>query len=315
MNAYRVIAAAAALVVFAGSAQAQDYPDRPIDLIVPTTPGASADIMGRVLTEEMGAKLGQRFVVFNKPGGGSVLGTAEVARAKPDGYMLMHGAAFSITAQPLTERQAGYDLSSFQPICQTFKNDQVIVARPNTYKTLADIIEASKAKPGGLNFASPGLGTIPHLAMAELAQVTKVPFNHVPFKGPAEAIQMTMAGQIEFAVVPLTAASSSGLVMPALFADKRNPSMPDVPTVMEQGVDVSSLSIGGMLGPAGLPADIKRKLEDACVNAAKSEAFQRIAKRTLQPADFFQDSAGFAANLKKDVDAKRKLLTELGMTK
>jgi tripartite-type tricarboxylate transporter receptor subunit TctC len=229
--------------------------------------------------------------------------------------MLMHGAAFSITVQPLTERQTGYTAASFTPICQTFKNDQVIVARPNTYKSVAELIAAAKAKTGGLNFGSPGLGTIPHLSMAELSQVTKVEFNHVPFKGPAEAIQMALAGQIEFSVVPLTAAASSGLFMPGLFAERRNTSIPDVPTVKEQGYDVAPLSIGGLYGPAGLPADIKNKLEAACITAKQSEPFQRIVKTTFQPGDYFADSAGFAANLNQDVEDKRRLLTALGMVK
>jgi tripartite-type tricarboxylate transporter receptor subunit TctC len=310
-----IAAIAAACVALAHSAVAQSYPDHIVEMIVPSTPGSSADILGRILADSMGSQLGQRFVVFNKPGGSSILGTAEVARAKPDGYTLMHGAAFSITVQPLTERQTGYTSESFTPICQTFKNDQVIVARPNTYKSVADIMAAAKAKPGGLNFGSPGLGTIPHLSMAELAQVSKVEFNHVPFKGPAEAIQMALAGQIDFSVVPLTAAANSGLVMPALFAEKRNSSIPDVPTVKEQGFDVAPLSIGGLLGPAGLPADVKNKLENACKVARQSEAFQRIVKSTFQPSDFFADSAGFAANLNKDVADKRRLLTALGMVK
>jgi tripartite-type tricarboxylate transporter receptor subunit TctC len=229
--------------------------------------------------------------------------------------MLMHGAAFSVTVQPMTERNAGYDLKSFEPICQTFKNDQVIVARPGTYKNVAEIVAASKAKAGGLNFGSPGMGTIPHLAMAEFGQITKVEFNHVPFKGPAESIQMTIGGQIDFAVAPLTAAANSGLAMPGLFAEKRNPSIPDVPTVKEQGFDVSPLSIGGMFAPAGLPAAIKTRLDATCKAAVQSEPFQRIVKRTLQPADYFQDSAGFAVNLAKDVEAKRRLLTSLGMVK
>jgi len=315
MRWHQIAATTAFLMVVAGNAAAQSYPDHPIDLIVPATPGSSADILGRVLTEAMTAKLGQRFVIYNKPGAGGILGTAEASRAKPDGYTLMHVAAYSVTTQPLTERQAGYNAQSFVPICQTFKNDQVIVARPNAYKSVADLLAASKAKAGGLDFGTPGLGTIPHLAMAEFSQITKVPFNHVPFKGPAESIQMTLGGQIDFAVAPLTAAAGSGLAMPALFAEKRNSSIPDVPTVKEQGYDVSPLSVGGMFAPAGLPAGIKSRLEDACKTAVQSEPFQRIVKQTLQPADWFQDSAGFAANLAKDVEAKRKLLTSLGMVK
>ncbi len=306
---------AAAILGFAGSAAAQSYPDRIIELIVPATPGSSADILGRVLADGISASLGQRIVVLNKVGAGGMLGTAEAARAKPDGYTLIHTAVYAMTVQPLTERQTSYTHQSFEPICQTFKNDQVIVARPNTYKNVIDLIAATKAKPGGLNYGTPGVGTIPYLAIAELSQITKAEFNHVPFRGPPETIQMTAAGQIDFAVAPLTAASSSGLVMPGLFAEKRNPSIPDIPTVKEQGFDIAPLSIGGLLSPAGLPVDIKKKLEAACITVKESEAFQRIVKNTLQPSDYFADAAGFAANLAKDVTDKKRLLTALGMVK
>ena len=233
MTGHRIMIAAIAAATWdlPDGAAAQGYPDRIIDLIVPATPGSSADILGRVLADGMSAQLGQRIVVLNKVGAGGMLGTAEVARAKPDGYTLVHTAVYALTVQPLTEKQISYTAKSFDPICQTFKNDQVIVARPNTYKNVADLLAASKAKPGGLNYGTPGVGTIPHLAMAELSQITKVEFNHVPFRGPPESIQMTAAGQIDFAVAPLTAAASSNLVMPGLFALKRNPSIPDVPTV------------------------------------------------------------------------------------
>jgi tripartite-type tricarboxylate transporter receptor subunit TctC len=302
-------------VGIAGAAAAQGYPGHNIELVVPATPGSSADIVGRVLAEGMTAKLGQTIIVQNKAGAAGMLGAAEVARAKPDGYTLLHGAVYSLTVQPLTERQTNYTRKSFDGICQTFKNDQVIVARPNTYKNLADILAASKAKPGGLNYGSPGLTTIPHLAMIELGRIAKVEFNHVPFRGPAESIQMTLGGQIDFAVAPLTAAASSGLAMPALFAEMRNASIADVPTVIEQGYDVAPLSIGGLFAPAGLPADIKSKLDDACMASMKSEAFQKVAKNTLQPADFMADSAGFTRNIDKDLDDKQKLLTALGLAK
>jgi tripartite-type tricarboxylate transporter receptor subunit TctC len=310
-----IAAIAAATAGWIGGAAAQGYPDRNVELVVPSTPGSSADILGRILADGLSERFGQRFVVLNKPGAGGVVGTAAVAQAKPDGYTLMHAAAVSITVAPLTERQAGYTAKSFEGICQTFKNDQVIVARPNTYKTVADLVAASKAKPGGLNYGSPGLGTIPHLAMIELSRLTKVEFNHVPFRGPAESIQMTHAGQIDFAVSPLTAAASSNLAMPGLFSEKRNPSIPDVPTVKEQGFEVAPLSIGGLYAPAGLPADVKRKLDEGCKAVMQSDAFVRMAKNTFQPSDFSADAKGFQANLDKDVEDKRRLLTALGMVK
>ncbi len=305
----------AATFGLAGSAAAQTYPDRIIEMVVPATPGSSADILGRVLADGMSSSLGQRIVVLNKVGAGGMLGTAEAARAKPDGYTLVHTAVYAMTVQPMTERQTSYTHKSFDPICQTFKNDQVIVVRPNTYKTVADLIAATRAKPGGLNYGTPGVGTIPYLAIAELSQITKAQFNHVPFRGPPETIQMTAAGQIDFAVAPLTAAANSGLVMPGLFAEKRNPSILDVPTVKEQGFDIAPLSIGGLLAPAGLPLDIRKRLEAACIAVTDSEPFQRIVKNTFQPSDYFADTAGFVANVNKDVDDKRRLLTALGMVK
>ena len=277
----------------AGPAAAQAYPDRIVEVVVPATPGSSADILGRVLADGMAAALNQRFVVLNKPGAAGILGMAEVARAKPDGYTLVHGAAYSITVQPLTERQTGYTAKSFEPICQTFKNDQVIVARPGTWKTVAELIAASKAKPGGLDYGTPGLGTIPHLAMAELSQITKVAFNHVPFRGPPESIQMTVAGQIDFAVAPLTAAASSNLVMPGLFAERRNASIANVPTVREQGFDVAPLSIGGLLGPSGLPAEVKRKLEDACKAAIQARGVPAYRQEHVPAGRLFRRQRRF----------------------
>src|SRR5579862_2317968 len=165
----------------------------------------------------------QAVIVVNKPGANGVLGSADVARAKADGYMLMHGATYSVTVQPLTDKDAGYTVKSFTPICQTFKNDQVIVVPPDSpLKTAKDIVEAAKQKPGALNVGIPGIATIPHLAMIQLAQQAQVEFNDVPFKGPAEEIQNTRSGQLDFSAVPLTAAAGSGLAMPGLFAATRN---------------------------------------------------------------------------------------------
>ena len=247
-------ALAAMVLGLAGAtgAAAQNYPERVVQIIVPATPGSSADILGRVLADGMSAQFGKPVIVVNKPGANGVLGTADVARAKADGYMLMHGATYSVTVQPLTDKDAGYTVKSFTPICQTFKNDQVIVVPPNSpLKTAKDIIEAAKQKPGALNVGIPGIATIPHLAMIQLAQQAKVEFNDVPFKGPAEEIQNTRSAQLDFSAVPLTAAAGSGLAMPGLFAATRNPSLPDVPTFKEQGYDVAPLSFGGLFGPAG----------------------------------------------------------------
>jgi tripartite-type tricarboxylate transporter receptor subunit TctC len=186
--------------------------------------------------------------------------------------------------------------------------------RPDSpLKTVRDIVDAAKQKPGALNVGIPGVATIPHLAMLQLARQAGVEFNDVPFKGPAEEIQNTRSGQLDLAAVPLTAAAGSGLPMPGLFAARRNPWLPDVPTVKEQGYDVAPLSLGGLFGPAGLPEEIMRKLDNACASVARSYAFQSITKETFQPPDFFADSAGFAHNLGLDMAEKAQLIPLLDL--
>ena len=293
-------------------AAAQTYPDHVVQIIVPTSAGSSADILGRVLADGFSSRLGKPVIVVDRPGAAGVLGTADVARAKPDGYTLMHGATYSITVEPLVNKQAGYTAKSFTPICQTFKNDQVVVVPPNSpLKTARDLVEAAKKKPGAVTVAIPGIGTIPHLAMIAFADQAKVSFNDIPFKGPAEELQNVRSGQVDFAAVPLTAAAGSGLPMPGIFAEQRNPSLPNVPTFKEQGFDVAPLSYGGLLGPAGMPEPVTQKLEAACIAVMKSDAAQRVVKHTFQPADYFADAAGFARNLAIDVAEKGPLVALL----
>ncbi len=296
----------------APGAAAQHYPERVVQIIVPSTPGSSGDILGRVLADGFSARLGKPFIIVNKPGANGVIGTADVARANPDGYTLLHGATYSITVQPLTDKEAGYTAKSFTPICQTFKNDQVVVVPPSSsLKTAGDLIAAARREPGAVTVGIPGVATIPHLAMIALAELAKVEFNDVPFKGPAEEMQNVRSGQVDFAVVPLTAAAGSGLPMPGLFAAARNPSLPGVPTFKEQGYDVAPLSFGGLFGPAGMPAEVTHKLEAACIAVMKSDAAQRVVKHTFQPADYFADSAGLARNLAIDVAEKQRLVPML----
>jgi tripartite-type tricarboxylate transporter receptor subunit TctC len=294
----------------AGStAAAQTYPDRVVQIVVPTTAGSSADILGRVLADGFSARLGKPFIVVDRPGANGVLGTADVARARPDGYTLLHGATYSITVEPLTDKQAGYTAKSFTPICQTFKNDQVVVVPPSSpLRTAGDLVAAARRKPGAITVGIPGIATIPHLAMIELADLAKVSFNDIPFKGPAEEIQNVRAGQIDFAAVPLTAAAGSGLPMPGIFAQTRNPSLPQVPTFKEQGFDVAPLSFGGLLAPAGLPDAIAKKLERACIAIMQGAAAQRVVTHTFQPAGYFADAAGFSRNLAVDAAEKNRLM-------
>src|SRR5262249_21928907 len=212
--------------------------------------------------------------------------------------------------------ELNYSPKSFEPICQAFKNEMVIIAHPDSpYKSVADLVAAAKAKPGGINYGHLGVASIPHLAMIEFAQNAGVEFNAIPFKGDADVMQQVMGRQVDFGAVVLSSAARSGLRLLGLFANQRNPSTPDTPTVREQGFAVAPSSFGGLLAPAGIPADVKRKLGEACQVAAQGEAYAKLTRTVFQPTDYYADSASFAKSLADDVPDKTRLLGTLGSVK
>jgi len=297
-------------------APAQTFPTRPIEVTVPFSPGAVTDVLGRALAEGMFGPLGQRVLVVNKAGATGAIGTGAVARAAPDGYALLFTAAVSMTVLPLQNKQVGYDHKAFAPICQTFKNEMVIVVKPDSpFKSATDLVTAAKAKPGGVNYAHLGVASIPHLAMIEFAQAAGVTFNAIPYKGDADVMQQVLGGQVDFGAVVLSSAVGSGLRIVGLFGETRNPSIPDVPTVKEQGFAAAPSSFGGLSGPAGLPAEVKAKLADACKAAALGDTYAKLARSVGQPLDYYADGTTFAQRLEKDVEEKARLLRGLGEVK
>ena len=304
---------AMAIAAGAAGAAAQTYPDRPVELTVPFSAGAVTDVLGRALAEGMSASLGQRVIVVNKPGATGAIGSAAVARAAPDGYSLLFTAAVSMTVVPLQNKQVGYDLKAFEPICQTFKNEMVIVVKPDSsIRTAGDLIAAAKAKPGGVNYGHLGVASIPHLAMIELSQNAGVSLNAIPYKGDSDVMHQVMGGQVEVGAVVLSSAIGSGLKIVGLFANQRNPSLPDVPTLREQGFDVAPASFGGLSAPAGLATAVKQKLAQACQAAAHGEVYARLTRSVGQPTDYYADADSFAKSLVKDAVDKAKLLADLG---
>jgi tripartite-type tricarboxylate transporter receptor subunit TctC len=308
--------ALAAWVAAGTAAFAQDaakYPEQMVRLIVPFSAGSMTDLLARTVAEKLSERWKQQVIVENRPG---LAGTSSVAKATADGYTLMLTSNGHTVIGNLNKNLSFDPQKDFVGISQVATTPLILVAPPESAtKSVKELIAAAKAKPGALNYGHPGNATIPHLAMIEFARLAKVEFNQVPFKGPAEAIQMTHAGQIDFAAVPLSAAATSGLRMPALFAPARNPAIPDVPTMKEQGFDVAPLSFGALVGPVGLPADVKRKLGDACRAAAHTDAYLRVTKNAFQPSDYYGDSATLESNLEKDVAEKKRLLGALGLLK
>jgi tripartite-type tricarboxylate transporter receptor subunit TctC len=295
---------------------ASEFPERPVEITVTYPPGGTPDIMARALSEGLSADLKQPFVVLNKLGAAGMVGATAVSRAKPDGYSLLFAPAVVQSVAPIINGGSDFKPDRLVPICQAFETQMALVVRPDSpYKTVGDIIEAARAKPGSITYGHAGIGSIPHLAMIELANAAKVEFNAIPYKGDADVPAPVLGGIIDFGPMTLSAVPPGSVRIVAIFADQRNPGLPDTPTVKEQGFNVAPTSFGGLFGPAGLPENIKATLGKACKSAAAQQGYLATAKRILLGPNLYADANAFGERLSKDMSEKRELLKSLGYPK
>ena len=219
-----------------GQAQ-QDYPNRIVQIVNPYQAGSTTDVLARGLAVGMASRLGQQFVVVDKPGAGGALGTASVARAEPDGYTLLFAPALVVSVHPAARSDTGYEASALSPICQTFSNAMALAVRPDSpFQSLADLVGAARAKPGGLNYGHQGPSTIPHLAMEEFLDSAKLEINGIPFRGEPVVMTDLIGGRLDVAAIVLGSATGGNVRLLGIFADERHRAFPDVPTVKEQGI-------------------------------------------------------------------------------
>jgi tripartite-type tricarboxylate transporter receptor subunit TctC len=313
-------AASAALIVAAllSNAKAADYPDHTVDLVIPYAAGGGIDLLLRALGEGMASHFHKSFVVSNRTGAGGAIGVAYVAGSAPDGQTLLFVPALAYSVLPYMQSNVGYTDKSFTPICQTFENQMALIVKPDSpFKTAGDIVAAARAKPGAVSFASTAVGTITHLAGAALADAAKVQFNHVPFRGDADLMGQIIGGHVDFASVTLASAAAAGptVRVVGIFAEARNPSLPDAPTVKEQGYDVAPTSFGGLFAPTGTPADVLQKLGVACKFAVEQPAYVKLAQQFHQGDHYYADAATFTKRLQADVVDKHALLQRIGLIK
>jgi len=261
-----------AVLLLAGPAAAQNYPTRAIRIIVPLTPGSGADIAGRIVAKHMSDAFKQPVVVENRPGAGGIVGTQAVLNAEADGYTLMVQSA-SHAANPAIYKSLPYDpLKDIVDVALIGETPYVmIVAKAGPYATLKSLIDAAKAQPGHVPFASAGVGSSTHMAAEYVQQVAGIKMLHVPYKGSPEAIQDTIAGRTAFYMAPLDAAighlKEGKLIAFGVSTAKRAEIVPDIPTLAEAGLAGYDLALWfGMWARAGTPGGVVQKL-NAQVNA------------------------------------------------
>lgn len=284
-----LLAAAAALALLPCAAQAQDFPSRPVKLVVPFGPGTTTDIIGRVVGEALAKPLGQPVVVENKAGAGGNIGSDLVAKSPADGYTLLMGTVGTHAINPGLYRKMPYDaMKDFAPLAFAgYTPTLLVVAANSPLKTLKDL-QAQAAKPGGVSFASAGNGTSGHLAGELLKARIGGDLMHVPYKEGGLAMSDVMAGQVQFmfyhpaAVLPQMKAGK----LRALGASsaKRSSAASDVPTLMEQGVNDFDLVAWFMLyAPAATPAPVLAKLRDAANQAlANPDVVAKLGAQGLE---------------------------------
>jgi tripartite-type tricarboxylate transporter receptor subunit TctC len=271
----------AGLALLVSAAGADDYPTRPVTLIVPFPPGGSTTVMARNVADKMSAALGQQIVVDNRGGAGGTLGTRVVAKAAPDGYTILLSYTATMAIAPAMNANAGYDpAKDFAPIGMIGFAPSILVVHPSLpVHSIAELISRAKAATSPMQYGSPGVGTVNHLAFEYLAAETGIKLQHVPYKGNGPAISDLLGGHIQMMFLPIPVAlgniKAGTLRALAITSVKRTSLLPDVPTVAESGVPDFEVALRyGLAAPAGTPPAIIARLNKELNAALAAEDVQ-----------------------------------------
>ena len=308
-----------ALVLLCGPGWAQnDYPTRPVKVIVPSPPGGGTDILARMLAQHFSKAFGQPFVVENKPGAGNMIGIESVARSPGDGYTLLVTAS-TLALNSVLYKKVPYDpVRDFAPITLAATAPNVLVVNPALpAKSLSEFIALAKAKPGALSYGTPGIGTSPHLSMELLKSMAGIDLQHVPYRGTAAAVTDVIGGQIAVMFANALTAKphvDSGRVRAlAVSGPSRIEAFPTVPTVAEAGVrGYEAMQWYGMVAPAGTPPPIIARLHAEAAKALQSDEMkEKLALDGAQPVG--SSSAEFAALIRRELEKWTRVVRAAGI--
>lgn len=299
-------------------AQTTDWPTKTVTIVVPFPPGGSTDAIGRVMAQNFQEKLGQSFVIDNRPGATGTIGAASVKRAAPDGYTLLFSSLGAYAITPHLIKGVAYDASKdFDYISVPVQAPNVLVASPNqTAQTVADVIAELKKRPGAVSFASSGNGSSDHLSAELFWQQTGTQGLHVPYKGGGPAVNDLLGSQVDFSfqnvntvIAHLRAKSLRPI---AVTGTKRSPALPDVPTLAEAGVQGAEIySWQGFAAPKGLPPAVLTKISEASMAAFRDPAIaKRMTDQGLEivnstPAEFAAFQAKESARWKQLIETRK----------
>src|SRR5882672_11307203 len=298
-------------------ALAQQYPAKPVRIVVPFAPGGGSDFIGRFMAQRLTDALGRQVIVENKPGAGGVLGIEAGIKSPPDGYTLTLIAS-SYTVNPAIYKLNFDPLNDITPIIQMSQGPLLVVVRPSLpVKTVRELIALAKSKPGQINFASSGQGSVIHLATELFDSMAGIKMNHIPYKGTGPALTDTIGGQTDIFFSSTATAvphvQSGKLRAVAVTTLKRIPALPDVPTVNESGVKGYDVVLWhGLIGPKGLPPPIVNRINAEAGKALKvKETADQLQSDGVAPAGGSPEQ--FLAQITKEIGVWRKVAADAGV--
>lgn len=304
----------AALCALPSLAMAQEWPAKPVKILVPFAPGGGSDFIARYIARRLSEELKQPFIVDNKPGAGGNIGTEQGIKSPPDGYTLTLIAS-SYTVNPSVYKLNFDPVNDITPIIQVSQGPLVIVANAKLpVKTLKEFVAMAKAKPNEINFASSGPGSIVHAASELFNQRAGIKMTHVPYKGSGPALTDTIAGQTQVffssASTAVPHVQGGKLIALAVTTSKRIPALPDVPTVAEQGVANYDVTLWhGLIGPKGMPPEIVAKINGAVTRALKlKETEEQLKNDGVSPAGGTPQQ--FGQIIKNEIELWRKVVND-----
>ncbi len=311
------LSAAVLLAAFAAAAPAATaFPDRPITVVLPYSPGSAADAYARALGDHMARAFGQNVVVTNRDGGSGVVGMRSVAASPPDGHTLGLTPMTAIVVQPHLVRNLGIGPESFAPVCGTNENVIGVVVRADSpVRDLPALVALGRERQ--LSFGSAGPNSLPQLAVWRVQRAAGgVDFTHVPFRGDPPHLNELLGGRLDFSSTVIASASelidSGRLRLIAVFSRRRHPDYPGVPTAREQGLDAEQFSQVGIYAPRGTPEPVLDKLEEACRTGLDDPAFRRVAANSRVVVNFMP-RADFARMVQDEFANYARILRDLGV--
>ena len=311
----RVVMIAAAAIAASSATAQQNFPARPVRIIVPFPPGGSTDPMARMIATRLNEKWGESVVVDNRPGGNTLIGYSVVAKAQPDGYTMGWASVALLSNASLIPHMPYDPLKDFTPISTASKQRNMLVVHPSLpVNSLQELIALAKAKPGQLTFGSSGIGTNVHLSGALFNIVNGLDIRHIPYKGSGPLSTDLLSGRVDLSFqVPITVMSfvANGKLRPiAISGDKRLPALPDVPTYQEAGLPgFGLLSWSGLVGPAGVPKHVQSRIAaDMAIVLAMTATQDFMTRQGAEP--FVSTPEQMAALMKADVARYAKIIKE-----